>query len=1168
MSINTTKLTKKAMGLSAFVFFIFAIAICACSAANDLVRIRVPVSYVNRVSIVQDANIQNRLDYGDFSIIDVPKETVDKLKAAGIRFQIEKNSQSVLLENYAIDITNPPKLPAELLASAKSGVPGLFLVKMHGPVKKAWLDRMRSLGAQIVGYVPKDTYLVWTDPAILPKMHSFGIARWTEPYHPAFKIAKQLESAKIGKTQIAVIIFNDKSGSTIQRIVSLGAKLIRKYPINMSTNLPSERAIFSVDTSAIIKIAHLPKVVRIEPASLTAGLDDEKANQLLVGHHINGIPYSNPSYSDWLQQIGFDGTGSIISIVDTGCDTNNNTTVHQDLRGRLSTIYNYPLSPDTDISGHGTHVAGIAAGSGALGLSDNEGFLYGMGIAPGASLVIQNAVASILFPPMDGWSVLTTDSLQAGALLSNNSWYSNATPGLGYTSICAEFDSLVRDGDTSTSGLQPITLIFSAGNAGPAATTMLEPKEAKNIISVGASENYRPDRPLGQSCGTGDNFNGIVSFSSRGPCVDGRIAPTVVAPGSHIASTASYSASYPSECKDLIAGTNGSYAWMSGTSMSAPIVSGALAIISQWWRSTHSGTNPSPAMCKAIIINGADDIAGGPDGRGGTLDHIPNGDQGWGRLNIAACVNPANTYYDDQSKILTATGQSCEYKIRAADPNKPLKITLVWTDPPGTPGSYALVNDLDLEVTAGSDTYLGNVFQNGWSVTGGVSDQINNVECVYIQNPSGEYIVKVIAADICGDGVPGNGIPLDQDYALVISNGVLGGNDLQPYVPVQTNNPPKPDYYKAIMASGGWSAVGLKPSAPSDHDISLYSDPGYLNLLASSTLRGSNVDIIACDGNKAATGTIYPEVINFAGSDGYTIEWASSKGLMTPGIPVQHTFTSNSVLATWDIQTSAPSQCGLRAQITAGNADIGICVFNSQQGSPATYFRSRSQALAESNSAGSGESETLVCDLPNAGRYGIVIYSSSGSGTINLLSDLTPPGGLSVTPEAAYTIDLSRLAATWSASDPESGIAYYEYCIGTSAGASDIVGWTNVGLSTGIVKTGLTLSIGTNYYFTVRATNNLGMTSTASSSAILACQAISDIPSAKGLPDGSAVALSPKVVSARFADRFYISENNRSSGIGIKWTGTVTEGHSVTVAGRLATADGERFIEAVSVSEQ
>ena len=1164
MSSSMIKLIKTA-ALIVFAFFALAMPISVVYAAEELVRIRVPASHVNAV---QNEDIQNRLDYSAFSILDVRRETIDKLKSAGARFQIEKTAQSVLLENRVIDIKNPPVLASELTAAPKPGTPGLFLVKLPGPVKKDWVDRMRTLGAQIVGYVPKDTYLVWTDPAVLPKMKSLGAASWTNPYHPAFKIARQLESIKSGQSQIAVIIFNDKSGATIQRIVSLGAKLIRKYPIVSPSNLPFERAIFSADASLIAKIARLSKVLRIEPASLKAGLDDEKANQLVVEHHINGIPYPNPSYSNWLQQIGFNGAGSIISIVDTGCDTNNNSTVHQDLRGRISAICTYPLTPDTDISGHGTHVAGIAAGSAALGLSDDNGFLYGMGIAPGANLVIQNAVASILFPPMGGWSVLTTDSLQYGALLSNNSWYSNAEPGLGYTSICAEFDALVRDGNPSISGLQPITLIFSAGNSGPAACTILEPKEAKNIISVGASENYRPDKPLGQSCGSGNNFNGIVPFSSRGPCVDGRIAPTVTAPGSHMASTASYSASYPSYCKDLISGTSGSYSWMSGTSMSAPMVSGALAIISQWWRSAHSGTNPSPAMCKAIIINGADDMAGGPDGRGGTLDHIPNGDQGWGRLNIAACVNPDNTYYDDQSKLLTATGQNFEYRIRAVDPNKPLKITLVWTDPPGTPGASALVNDLDLEVTAGTDTYLGNVFQNGWSVTGGVSDQINNVECVYIQNPNGEYIVRVIAANICGDGVPGNGTPLDQDYALVIRNGALGGNTLQPYVPAETNIPPQPDYYKATLAAGGWSAIGLKPTAPSDHDISLYSDPGYLNPLAVSSIRGSGIDVIACDGNRATAGMLYPKVTNFAGGDGYTVEWASSKGLVIPGTPVQYTFLSNSVLAVWDIQAETVSQLGLRAQITSGNADVGICVFNSEQSYPVTYFRSKPQALAEANSKGGGESETLVCSLTAGGRYGIVIYSSSGSGAVSLLADLTPPENLSVIPEAAYTTNLSRLAAAWSASDSESGIDHYEYCIGTSPGGNNIVDWTNVGLSTGVVKTGLNLSVGMNYYFTVRAVNSLGMISTATSAAILACQAVSNIQSAKALPDGSAIALPPKPISARFADRFYISETNRASGIGVKWSGTVTEGRSAAVAGKIITIDGERFIEAVSVSEQ
>jgi hypothetical protein len=241
-------------------------------------------------------------------------------------------------------------------------------------------------------------------------------------------------------------------------------------------------------------------------------------------------------------------------------------------------------------------------------------------------------------------------------------------------------------------------------------------------------------------------------------------------------------------------------------------------------------------MCKALLVNGADDIAGGPDGRGGTLAHIPNGDQGWGRLNIAQSVNPQNTFCEDQSHVFTATGQVQQYLIKVVDSSKPLKVTLTWTDAPGTPGAQAWVNDLDLEVTGNGSTYYGNYFQNGWSVSGGSRDNKNNTECVYIQQPTnGTYTITVVAANIAGDAIPGNSTNLDQDYAIIIRNGALGGTLLTPYTSVQSATAPKPDLYQATLPAGGWSCVAVRPFAGSDQDMFLYTDPGYASVAAAST---------------------------------------------------------------------------------------------------------------------------------------------------------------------------------------------------------------------------------------------------------------------------------------------------------------------------------------------
>ena len=103
---------------------------------------------------------------------------------------------------------------------------------------------------------------------------------------------------------------------------------------------------------------------------------------------------------------------------------------------------------------------------------------------------------------------------------------------------------------------------------------------------------------------------------------------------------------------------------------------------------------------------------------------------------------------------------------------KPFRVALAWIEPPGPTSGNAYINNLDLEVTVGGNTYKGNVFSGANSVTGGSADTKDNFESVFIPaGVSGTFTVKVTATNIAGDGVPGNANPLDQDYALVIYNG-------------------------------------------------------------------------------------------------------------------------------------------------------------------------------------------------------------------------------------------------------------------------------------------------------------------------------------------------------------------------------------------------------------
>ncbi|MBU0719657.1 MAG: hypothetical protein KJ749_15540, partial [Planctomycetes bacterium] len=170
------------------------------------------------------------------------------------------------------------------------------------------------------------------------------------------------------------------------------------------------------------------------------------------------------------------------------------------------------------------------------------------------------------------------------------------------------------------------------------------------------------------------------------------------------------------------------------------------------------------------------DLAGFHDADGGILGHPFDSKQGWGRMDVEAVVSPATSVrYFDNPIVFDNTGETWEITLSPADPGEPMRMMLVWTDAPGhglggsTP---AWNNDLDLEVEVDGDTYRGNWFgPDGWSVSGGSADGMNNTEGVFLgPTAPASATIRVVASDINSDGIPNEGDATDQDFALVCYN--------------------------------------------------------------------------------------------------------------------------------------------------------------------------------------------------------------------------------------------------------------------------------------------------------------------------------------------------------------------------------------------------------------
>lgn len=239
---------------------------------------------------------------------------------------------------------------------------------------------------------------------------------------------------------------------------------------------------------------------------------------------------------------GFTGKGVKIAVLDTGTDT-----THPDLKGQVLAEKNFSSAEDTvDRVGHGTHVASIAAGTGAA-----SGGAF-KGVAPDAKLLAGKVLDDDGYGEDSGILAGMEWAVAQGADIVNLSLGGTDTP---------EVDPLEAAVD-KLSAEKGVLFAIAAGNEGDGAGTVGSPGSADAALTVGAV----------------DDKDELADFSSRGPRVgDGAVKPDVTAPG------VDTTAAIPSD--SLIAQEVGEnpagYATISGTSMATPHVAGAAALLKQ-----------------------------------------------------------------------------------------------------------------------------------------------------------------------------------------------------------------------------------------------------------------------------------------------------------------------------------------------------------------------------------------------------------------------------------------------------------------------------------------------------------------------------------------------------------------------------------------------------------
>lgn len=688
-----------------------------------------------------------RIDYGSFVWLELSPTDAAALRGSTVEHREVRDAFTLQLGEQAFDpLTQEPVLPPDLQTSDADEA-DLHLVQMAGPTKNEWLNAIRADGLEIVQYIHPHTYVVWGDTAARGNAAVRPNVRWTGPFAPAYRLLPILRNQPDQPGEVRVLLYRGADmAAAVRRIEALGGRLLESRKLNHVFELAG----FELSLAALADAAKVPGVYSVQTVPTDGGLRGEMSNQVCV-NNVDELNQAFPGYQDWLSDSGLNGTGVIIANVDGGIHDS-----HPELAGRLIGCSGTTCGGGAS-SGHGTHTAGIMAADGSTGTLDSFGFLRGMGMAPGAELVEQ--VYSPFYQQTGGMLLLMTDSYNNGASLSGNSWGPSGSPH-GYDNDTLQVDIGVRDADPDAPGNQPLTFVLSFMNGYGGTSSQGTPDEAKNIFNIGSTK-------MQTSSGTQIlEIDDLSANSAHGPALDGRTIPHMVAPGCSVDST--YLGS--------------GYGLLCGTSMASPHVSGAVALFIEYYRDLpETIVDPSPALIKAAFLPVARDLAGHQDADGGLLGHPFDSKQGWGRMDVVAVVEPQLAVrYFDESVVLDNTGEEWSTTVSAQDPGAAMRIMLVWTDAPGhglggsTP---AWNNDLDLIVESDTQTYRGNNFgASGWSVAGGVADDRNNTEGVFIGPTSpGAYTIRVLASDINSDAIPGIGDTTDQDFALVCYNCGPGG---------------------------------------------------------------------------------------------------------------------------------------------------------------------------------------------------------------------------------------------------------------------------------------------------------------------------------------------------------------------------------------------------------
>ena len=699
------------------------------------------------------------------------------------------------------------------LAAALQGTGGLHafaqLTRIPSDADRAALA---AIGVNLVNFIGDTLYVAFVTPTPDPDAAAFvDLVRWLGLILPTDKIDPKILAGEFEPWA--------DQGDNVKLLVSFHPDVPGAAIENALNGLGIPFSAFDEHIYAVV--APKAQIQTIAAQDAVSWIEEGPAPQQITNDvaradlNVNATQQANTGVSPAFYA-GLDGSGVTVAVFDTGVNTP--TFTHNDFAGRL-------VGTANDTNGHGSHVAGTIAGSGANSVSNCPGGVCTpfqlRGMAPAARIA-----------PFHGWNAAVwADAVNTrNAEVSNHSYIMNCG---AYETTAQTIDRLVRGELTNGATAIPRhTVVWSAANQGDSAQYC-----TTGTVPDGPDDDTDPDPdpttgPRGYFSILGNAKNTITvgsfirgskqnlrDFSSRGPTWDGRLKPEVMGIDCAI-STDHDSQGYVTKC---------------GTSMGTPSVAGVVALLTEQFHQSYPALGrPYPSTLKAVLVQTAVDMVHMPGqpgfGEFGWLDpdtgqpviyHTgPDWSTGYGAVDALAATSyiRAGNFLEG---TVTPADATDTYNVIVPAGATELKVTLAWDDEPGNPAwgvqARQLVNDLDLTLTAPDGTTvwrpwvlpaLPRAALNAMNQDTGAPDPIvrathivtatrgvdtlNNLEQVQVPNPvAGTWTIRVNASSLP------NGNP--QRYSLAGDFRRLNIVDPQTGNVADAGDPANPNVFPVIL---------------------------------------------------------------------------------------------------------------------------------------------------------------------------------------------------------------------------------------------------------------------------------------------------------------------------------------------------------------------------------